>query len=175
MADNMALPLANQLLECLCDALATNPNPPAQCCLRVGDVVYADFNQFQDQCCEGLAYVRIARIFPSHEFPAQLETWTPCTNLQFAVELEMGVFRCEPQQETVDLPSCDAWTATATQVANDWEAMTRAACCLDEQLQADPATRGNPLIMGVWQPTNSGGGCTGGTLSVIVATMNCAC
>lgn len=170
MTDNMALPLANQLLTCLCDALSTNPNPPAQCCLRVGDVVYADFNQYQDQCCEGLAYVRITRIYPSHEFPAQLETWTPCANLQFAVELEMGVFRCEPQQGTVDLPSCDEWTATTTQVANDWEAMTRAACCLQDQLPV-----GDPLLMGVWQPMNSGGGCTGGILPVIVATMNCAC
>lgn len=174
MTDNMVLPLAEQLLECLCEALDANPNPPANCCLRVGDVVYADFNQYQDQCCEGLAYVRISRIYPSFEFPAQTEVWTPCSNIALAAELEMGVFRCEPQQtDPAALPSCEEWTGTTTQVAHDWEAMVRAACCLEQQLMV--SSPGTPLLMGVWQPLNSGGGCTGGQLPVMVGVMNCAC
>jgi hypothetical protein len=73
VTDQTVLPVAQQLLACLCEALSTNPNPPAQCCLRVGDVVYADFNQYQDQCCDGLAYVRVVRIYPTSEFPSQTE------------------------------------------------------------------------------------------------------
>lgn len=173
MTDNMVLPLANQLLACLCDSLAANPNPPLNCCLRVGDVVYPDFNQYQDQCCDGLAYVRVSRVYPSLEFPSQVEIWTPCADMALAAELEMGVFRCEPQQGATELPSCDEWTATATQVANDWEAMVRAACCLDGQLQV--SSPGTPVLIGVWQPANSGGGCTGGILPITVGVMNCSC
>jgi hypothetical protein len=174
VTDQTVLPVAQQLLACLCEALSTNPNPPAQCCLRVGDVVYADFNQYQDQCCDGLAYVRVVRIYPTSEFPSQTEVWTPCAHTSIAVELEMGVFRCEPQQlERVDLPSCDEWTAVATQVADDSQAMMSAACCLDQQLMV--TSPGTPVLMSVWQPMNSGGGCTGGTLSVFVGLMNCAC
>lgn len=169
----MVLPLANRLLACLCDALADNPNPPLHCCLRVGDVVYADFNQTQDQCCEGLAYVRISRVYPSFEFPTQTELWTPCAHIALAAELEMGVFRCEPQQGTTSLPSCEDWTSVTTQVANDWQAMLAAACCLDEQLQIE--SPGTPALLGTWQPMNSGGGCTGGTQTVMVGVMNCSC
>lgn len=171
--DEMVFPLAEKLLACLCDQLATQPQPPLNCCLRVGDVVYADFNQYQDQCCQGLAYVRISRIYPTNEFPAQLEVWTPCADVQFAAELEMGVFRCEPQQKGIDMPSCEEWTDTATLVANDWRAMVAATCCLDEQLRLE--SPGTPVLSGVWQPLNSGGGCTGGMLPILVGVMNCAC
>jgi hypothetical protein len=170
VTDNMVYPLAQQLLACLCDALAANPNPPVHCCLRVGDIVYADMNQIEDQCCSGLAYVRVVRIYPSTEFPAQTEVWTPCVHIQLAAELEMGVFRCEPQQNMTTLPTCDEWTATTEQVANDWEAMLRASCCFEADL-----IPGTPMLMGMWQPLNSGGGCTGGQMSVTVGVMNCAC
>ena len=174
MTDQVVFPVAEQLLACLCDALSENPNPPAQCCLRAGDVVFADFNQYQDQCCDGLAYVREVRVYPSMEFPSQVELWTPCAHTALAAEYEMGVFRCEPQQvDSVELPTCDEWTAVAQQVANDRQAMVSAICCLDEQLRI--SNPGTPVLMGVWQPLNSGGGCTGGTLSVLVGLMNCAC
>lgn len=171
MTDSMVFPQAERLLTCLCNALATNPNPPLNCCMRVGDVVYADFNQTQDQCCEGLAYVRIARIYPSSQaFPVEDETWTPCHPLAWAAELEMGVFRCEPQQGLSTLPSCDDWTNTAEQVANDWEAMTRALCCFTDGLAP-----GDVALAGVWSPLNSGGGCTGGFMPIRVGVLGCSC
>lgn len=170
MTDNMVFPMAQQLLECLCDALATNPEPPLDCCIRSGDQAYADMSQLANQCCTGMAWVRISRIFPTTEFPTQTEVWTPCAHVQFAAELEMGVWRCEPQQDGQHLPTCTEWTDSAQLVANDWEAMVRAACCF-EDLQLP----GTPVLMGVWQPLNSGGGCTGGSLPIMVATMNCAC
>lgn len=173
MTDTTVFPLAEQLLACLCDALSANPNPPAHCCLRVGDTVFADFDQYQDLCCDGFAYVRISQVYPSFEFPSQTEIWTPCSHIALAAELEMGVFRCEPQQGSVNLPSCEEWTAVTTQVANDWEAMVRATCCLDEQLTIQ--SPGTPVLMGVWRPLNSGGGCTGGMLPVMVGVMNCSC
>ena len=82
----------------------------------------------------------------------------------------MGVWRCEPQQDGQLIPTCTDWAESVTQVANDWEAMVRASCCFD-----DLQLPGTPVLMGVWQPLNSGGGCTGGMLPIMVGVMNCAC
>lgn len=175
MPDTQVFPLAQELLACLTEALGTNPNPPANYCLRSGDTVIPDFNQYTDQCCEGLAYVRIARIFPSvAEFPVEEATWTPCHPLAYGVELEMGVWRCEPSvpNPAVDVPSCEQWTnATQTQM-NDWDAMTRAACCFKDSPLLMP---GDPVFEGIWAPLNSGGGCTGGAMPLLVGILACKC
>lgn len=176
MADQTVLPVATQLLSCLTDALATNPNPPMNYSFRTGDNVWPDFNANQDECCEGLAYVRVARIYPSggeNTFPAADELFRPCSPLAWGVTFEMGVWRCEPQPTATELVSTAQWTATATQVSNDWEAMTRAACCLRDALDlADPGT---PVYMGEWAPLNAGGGCVGGMMNVSVQVMACTC
>lgn len=173
MPDITVFPVAQTLLTCLTEALGTNPSPPQNYCLRTGDVVFADFNQNRDECCEGLAYVRVARIFPSDdEFPVEQATWRPCHPLAWAAELEMGVWRCEPQQTPTELPSCEEWTSITQIVLNDWEAMTRAMCCLTS---SDILDRGDPVFAGTWAPLNSGGGCTGGAMPVIVGRRACSC
>lgn len=173
MADTLVFPLAQELLACLTTALSSNPSPPQNSCLRAGDVVFPDFNQYRDECCEGLAYVRIARIFPSGDvFPVEDGAWTPCHPLAWGAELEMGVWRCEPQQTNTELPSCEEWTTTAQLVANDWEAMTRAMCCFKDSQVLLP---GDPVFMGSWTPLNSGGGCTGGRMPILVGVLACSC
>lgn len=175
MADLQIFPLAQDLLTCLTTALSTNPSPPQNSCLRAGDVVVPDFNQYRDLCCEGFAYVRVARIFPSvDEFPVEEATWTPCHPLAYGAELEMGVWRCEPQvpNPEVDIPSCEQWTDTAQLQLNDWEAMTRAACCFKSSTNLG---KGDPVFQGTWAPLNSGGGCTGGAMPILVGVLACNC
>lgn len=138
--DTFVLPAAETLLSCLCDALGDNPNPPAQCCLRAGDIFIADIDgntAIDKACCPGTAWVRIGSKYPSSTFPvpdSQPARGNNCFPVSYAVELTMGVARCVPNIGTVAGPSCVDWTSAATQDAHDLDAMTRALCCWGEAL-----------------------------------------
>lgn len=132
MADTVLLPLANELLTCLCTELELNPDPPAQCCLRAGPTVIHDIDaqaSTDTTCCPGLAYVRIGAVFPSTDFPAPDTRNDKCLSLSRAVELTMGVVRCIPGIGTPQGPSCDDWTLAALHDANDIDALWKATCC----------------------------------------------
>src|SRR5687768_14387744 len=89
--------LANTLLDCLTEALAANPNPPLRACLRVGEEVAQDISLYEDDCCEGLAYVKVNTMYPSDNFPdPQERPRGNCLTESWVVDLEMGVFRCAP-------------------------------------------------------------------------------
>lgn len=165
--DTLVFPLAATLLNCLCAALAANPDPPARCCLRVGDEVRQDLSVYEDECCDGLAYVKINRVYPSTDnFPEQDLTFLPCGPFAYGVDLEMGVFRCAPTSDASTLPTCAAWTAAARQVANDQQAMRAALCCLRENLE-----QGAPVVIGEWTPLGPSGNCVGGTQTVTVQVV----
>jgi len=132
---------AERLLACLCAALAENPNPPAQCCLRVGDITIQDVDgsvSVDQFCCPGTAYVRITDKFSSSNFPqpdTEPAKRNNCMPVAFGVQLIMGVARCVPGMGTPQGPDCADWTAAATQDALDLEAMGRALCCFAEGLR----------------------------------------
>ena len=135
MADTLLIPLANELLTCLCDQLELNPDPPQNCCLRAGPVVIHDIDaqsSIDMSCCPGLAYVRIGTVYPSTDFPAPDLRNDKCLSLSRVVELTMGVVRCIPGMGTPQGPSCDDWTLAALHDANDVDAMFKATCCFTE-------------------------------------------
>lgn len=140
MADTVILAAANALLTCLCEQLALNPAPPADCCLRTGDQVIQDVDaeiSTDKVCCPGLAYVRLGTMYPSSDFPgADTEPAknNGCFPIQWAVELTMGVVRCIPGMATAQGPDCTDWTLAATHDANDMDAMRKALCCWGPQL-----------------------------------------
>lgn len=140
MADVQILPRANDLLSCLAGQLALNPNPPAEACLRAGDIVLADVDgqsSLDKVCCPGLAYVRIGQKYPSTDFPnpdGLPAKRNNCLPHRFAVELVMGTVRCVPNIGTTNGPDCADWTAAATTDANDLDAMSKALCCWAEGL-----------------------------------------
>lgn len=140
MADTVILPLANQLLTCLCEQLADNPDPPAECCLLAGDLTIHDINaenSLDKTCCPGTAYVRIGNMYPSSNFPApdtEPGKGNGCFPVSWAVELTMGVVRCVPGMGSTAGPDCVDWTLAATHDANDLDAMRKALCCWQPQL-----------------------------------------
>lgn len=132
MADTIMMPLAQALLDCLCDQLALNPDPPAECCLRAGDFVIADIDGetgADKVCCPGLAYVRIGTAYNSTAFPAPDTRNEGCRSLARVVELTMGTVRCVPGMGDPAGPGCTDWTGVATHDANDLDAMYKALCC----------------------------------------------
>jgi len=164
--DQSILPVAQELLTCFCTSLNANPDPPEICCLRVGQRVSALISANDDECCRGLAWVRVVSDFPSNDFPEQLTT--PIGNCPpgwLAVILEMGVLRCAPAGTIFDLPTCPEWTALFTTLMNDSAAMRDAFCCLDLDVSAK--------LLGIWEPLEVEGGCTGGTRTVTVWVPSC--
>ena len=180
MTDTMIQPIAEDLLECFRTALlaehGTTLMPtgtmPSEVCFRVGELASMDASLYQDLCCSGLAWVRVADIFStSVDFPAPdtLVVWTGCGPQAWGVVFELGVMRCAPTGDISTIPTCDEWTALQTNVMKDAKAMRAAFCCLFNQL--DPGS----VAVGSWAPLPTTGGCAGGTWQVTVQIINSEC
>lgn len=169
--DPIGTPVATQLLACFEEQLSTLPVPPRYIQLRAGQDAGAPLlGPNIDECCAGLAWVRIVSIYPSWDsFPAEDNTWTPCGPLAYAVVLEMGVSFCMPWSDSDegldnwDPPSTADWaTAFNTQMVHQTLMRRTAACCfLPTQRRA----------VGEWTPMPVEGGCLGGKLTLTVSVM----
>ena len=164
------LPLARVLLDCLTEVLVSRTeNPPAHFSLRVGEQVPFDLSQNEDLCCEGLAYVKINRVYASTSFPVEDEgTWSPCGPLAWAADLEMGILRCAPTGDESWIPTDAEWTTSADQVANDSAAMRMAIASFRDRV--DPGTE---WVARNWLPIGPAGACTGGTQVITVGWIPC--
>ena len=160
--------MATALEVCLQNALAANPNAPADTCLYTGE----DFRTFlsaglsEDRCCSGFAAVRVAAIQPLTPTEG---TRDPCGVRTWLVTLEMGVARCAPVGDINAGPTCAQLTEVAEQVQMDASAMVEAACCLRPQVDS------GRLGMGTWVPFGPEGQCTGGIMPVQVEIDACGC
>lgn len=181
MTDTMIQPVAAMLLECFRNALLAEHGPglmpnhgtmPSEVCYRVGELASMDASLFQDLCCSGLAWLRVADIFStSEDFPAPdtLVTWTGCGPMAWGVVFELGVMRCAPTGDIATIPNCDEWTTVQYNIMNDAKAMRQAFCCLFAQF--DPSS----IALGSWTPLPTTGGCAGGTWQVTVQIINSEC
>jgi len=166
--DPIGSPVAQELLTCFTDQLSTLPSPPKYIQLRVGQETGPLIGENIDECCAGLAWIRIANIYPSWDsFPAPDNSWLPCGPLAYAVVLEMGVAFCMPWSdsddsfENRDPPNTTDWaTAAATQMQHQTLMRRSAACCWR------PTQR---RAVGEWSPLPVEGGCTGGKMLVTVS------
>lgn len=168
MADVQFLAQAENLLNCLCAALATNPNPPAKCCLTWGDPL-ADFGVDGNDCCDGAAYVRMLEFYPSSNlFPDRtIERQSgPCGVVAWAVRFELTVFRCWPTPGFGTIP-CTDLTAATVQLFNDGEAIRRAMCCF--------RTLNRDFLVAITEtePIDPAGGCAGIQASLAIQLPNC--
>lgn len=167
--DDLILPLAEDLLACLATEVAKVPVPPEQVCLRPGDLVGFLISTRQDECCSGLAWVRVSTFYPSANFPEPLETATVRGEVpSWVASLEMGVIRCAPTGDAEHLPTCTQWTDTTEAVLHDAAAMRAAYCCFE-------ATRKGSVMPTPWEPFAVEGGCTGGRMELLVRVASCAC
>lgn len=164
--------IARQLLTCYqAQLLAEGADAPAIITMRAGEVV----GQFAvsgggvvDECCAGLAWVRIVRFFPTDTFPEEREGWTPCGPTGWALVLEMGALRCAPVGTPEHIPTDAEWSAAVQLQMKDAAAMLRAVdCCfqglvISEQVQLSP-----------WEERAPEGLCMGGTQQVTVLVDYC--
>jgi hypothetical protein len=168
--DLIATPVATALLACLTDQMNQLPDPPAKIQLRVGSETGPLVGPNVDECCAGLAWVRVANVYPSwNNFPGPDNDWLPCGPLAYAVVLEMGSAFCMPWSdsgdtwENLDPPSTQDWTSAFGRLMQRQNLMRRAAACCFPPTQR--------RAVGEWSPLPVEGGCTGGTLLVTVSVM----
>jgi hypothetical protein len=169
--DQTALPLAEILLACLAAEVDQLADPPTHVCLRVGATVDPQLSTYVDECCDGVAWVRVDTVYPSDSFPAKNTVPSPCGPLGYAVVLEMGVVRCAPTPDAEEVITCEEWTALADAVLADAAAMRRAVCCF---VAAD--TNVDRLVVeDGWTPLPTQANCAGGTLRLTVEAGPCDC
>lgn len=167
---------AQNLLACFRGELLDGPSPPPEekICLRAGELVPFNLGTGEDECCTGLAWVRIARVeyVPRRTTAATATgdlvladgTSSGCGGFPYAVVLEMGAARCFPFGSTAAGPTCDQWTAIALQQDADAAAMRKAVCCIAEMAP----DMGADVVPGTWEPRGAEGGCIWGTMEVTV-------
>lgn len=165
--DRIASPVARSLLACFTTQLATLPSPPAKIELRVGTEAGPLLGPNVDECCDGLAWVRVSSVYPSWDsFPSEDNTWLPTGPLAYAVVLEMGIAFCMPWgnddgYDSIDPPSGTEWsTAFDTQMLHQAVMRHSAACCF-------PSTQRRAV--GAWNTLSVEGGCVGSTLTLTVS------
>lgn len=170
--DPLVMPLAREMLECLSQEMAKVTNPPMYVSLRPGNVVDHLLSRNQDECCQGLAWVRPSAFYPaSGVFPTQDPAPLPKGINSWAVTMELGAVRCAPVGDENDLPDEAEWDATVQDVMDDGAAIRRAICCF---IDGAP-NRARNVLPGLWQPLSIQGGCVGGILPVTVRGPACDC
>lgn len=172
IADPLVMPLARELLDCYDQELMKVATPPEFVQLRPGNVVAHLLSTNEDECCQGLAWVRPASFLPSSgTFPSQDSAPVRGGTRAWAVTLEMGAIRCAPVGTEDTIPTDSEWDATVQAVMDDAAAMRRALCCF---IDAKPGRSGR-VIPGLWQPVEVQGGCVGGILPITVQGPACDC
>lgn len=170
--DPLVMPMARELLGCYDLELMKLEDPPEYVQLRAGNVVAHLLSSLQDECCQGLAWVRPAAFFPSSvSFPTQDAAPQPKGTVAWAVTLEMGYVRCAPTGDENTLPTAEEWDNAVQDVMDGAAAMRRALCCYIE------ASRGRvrKVLPGTWQPIEVQGGCVGGIMPVTLLGPACDC
>jgi hypothetical protein len=172
ISDPMVMPLARELLECFEQELAKVEDPPAHIQLRPGTTVDFLLSTTQDECCEGLGWVRPAGFVPSSTtFPVQDPAPIKGGVRAWAVTLEMGVVRCAPTPPEDRIPTGEEWDVVTQAVMDDAAAMRRALCCF---INGAPGRSGR-VLAGGWTPVAVQGGCVGGIMPITIQGPACDC
>lgn len=164
---------AETLLECLRTAIHASPYdiPDEKICLRFGEVVNPTLGTGEDECCTGLAWVRVAGIEPLRADPDNTE-YGLCATGARRLTLEIGTARCIPVGTMQAGPTCDQWTEAALKMDSDQACIERALCCLGDQLDTLRGTEA--AVPGEYLPGGPDGNCITGAMTVTI-DYSCGC
>jgi hypothetical protein len=176
--DQMVMPLAIQARACLVTEVGKLANPPLRVQIRPGQNFIAMADSSDDECCQGIAYVRTGQRVPT------TANWpTPLTDVDgrsegrailYAVNLELGIWRCIPTVSNVEdtnqaFPTEAQWLQAAQDQADDGAALQRVVCCLQD-IYGDDAVLAGPTT-----PLNNDANCGGIIINVQVRATACDC
>lgn len=168
---SIAMTLAQELLACLATSMSEaggHPHPPASVCLRAGERVNPSLGSNTDECCSGLAWVRIARV---ENIRLGDDVARSCISSQRRLTLELGAARCLPWGTVQAPPTCDQWTDVALLADADYTAMEQALCCFYADARANG---GHVVSFNDYEQTGPDGNCVGGVMTIQLET-DCGC
>lgn len=178
--DQFVSVLMEQLLLCLCEQAAAQPNPPQHCCFRVGTEIAHDAGILQDLCCEGLAYVALGDTYPSSDsFPEQdivRQANAHCAPSTWAQQFKVGIIRCVPTGDEFLPPNCTEWNAASRQNVIDAQTLRRVACCMrDFVVNSAGDFFGMSFVIERQSQGNPQGGCVERSMTLTAQFINCDC
>lgn len=178
--DQFVSVLMDQLLACLCEQAALQPNPPQNCCFRVGTEIAHDAGINEDLCCEGLAYVALGDTYPSSDsFPEQdivRQANAHCAPPTWAQVFKVGIIRCVPVGDQFNPPSCAEWNEAARQNVIDAQTLRRVACCMrDFVVNNGGIFFGMSFVIERQSQGNPQGGCVERSMTLTAQFPNCDC
>lgn len=171
--DNVISPVAAKLLVCLAGQVAQLPVPPKNVGLRPGAQAPIGISTTRDECCEGLAWIRLMKVSHSstQNWPsADVIPQGNCGTKLLALQFELGIVRCAPTPPAQKMTSSEQWNIVSEATYLDYIALERTVCCYIDQLRSPPL-----YLVGDWSPLGVDGNCVGGTLEVTIAAKPCAC
>jgi hypothetical protein len=169
--DTMVYPVLTAALSCLQGLATIWPNAPALFQLRSGNSFTASADSTMDECCAGIAWVRLGTGYPTDNFPIQKVEVGDGTETDWAYQIEFGVQRCIPTQGDDGMygsvVTSAQWLAVVQQEADDAAMLRKALCCLrDTYHYVNGLPMGNQgIIFGIQTPLENSGPC-GGTMQI---------
>lgn len=177
--DTLVLPVLQALLTCLETAVAEQPNPPENSCLRIGTQVPGDADMYGDLCCQGLAYAAMGDVWvSSNSFPEEdvvRQADSKCGVDAWGIEFRAGIMRCAPTGGDTTMPTCTEWTDAATQNVYDAKSLRRTACCFRAAVLATEMLDGMSFVVGRQVQGPVQGGCVERYVTFRVQFPNCDC
>lgn len=163
---------AQIVLACLNTEITAGPFPiPGEkICLRFGERVDPTIGTTEDECCTGLAWVRVVSVdnLINGDDPNQ------CVYLKQRLTLELGVARCLPWGTRQAGPTCDEWTTVALRGDADQQAMQRAVCCARQAIVFAQPELAQAVLQGTYEASGPNGNCVSGTTQMTI-DYDCGC
>lgn len=179
--DSMVMPVLNAALACLEAQGLAWPNAPSLFELRSGNSFVASADSAFDECCAGIAWVRLGTGWPTDDFPIQKVNVGFGPETDWAFQLEVGVQRCIPTEGDDgvygSVVTRAQWQAAVQQEADDAMMLRKAMCCLrDTYHYVNGMPMGNAgIIIGIQTPLENSGPCGGIMLAATVRVPACDC
>lgn len=171
--DTVIAPILETMRECLALQTAELQNPPEQVCIRPGPSVTLGVSVTEDECCDGLAWVRYADSPPSSQTraPAPDPRALACGPIRLAVTVELGIARCAPVGDSQTLPTCQEWEDLAFRSVDDMMALRRTVACYAWYLRSQH--RPAAFLIQDSRPVMLTGGCSTVALTATWTPLNC--
>lgn len=160
--DARVRPVAQLLMTCLSDVVAASPSPVGTTSYRLGVTGEPLAGVSEDECCDGLAYVRMGSMIPSFSTPTPMAVSVRCA-LAWAADFEIGIWRCVPIGSAETPPSPADWLAAQNQMFDDMATLRGVACCFSRQRDA-----GTVLWSELAPKSDPEGGCFGVSMTLSV-------
>lgn len=178
MSDQMVMPIVTKAHQLLMVQMATLGAPPMHVQMRPGGTFTPLHDQYRDECCDGIAWVRpgsqtpTGGSWPTALFGVDGPSASRATPVYYAVQLELGLERCMPLVSNVEgegnaFPTAAQWEQATLEHLDDAAALRRTVTALRSFYGNDA------VLFGPVTPLQNEGQCGGQIVVVTVRAPAC--